>query len=186
MTHSGGQPHAVGDRGQRYEVSFFNPTTNQRQTLGWADDAESAQRMADSVEKHPSWQFPQITDRCMSDNISGGDEIVGHKTFSDGHGGFRHEPLTRAEGDAIIAAADDSGRAMSGGPAFPIHPAMPLPPNEGIPPIGMTLRDYFAAHAPAMTEQWWMDSGGAQRHWIDAQAAFSYAHADAMMKARKA
>ena len=34
------------------------------------------------------------------------DEIVGHKTFSDGHGGFRHEPLTRAEADALRAAAD--------------------------------------------------------------------------------
>lgn len=33
------------------------------------------------------------------------DEIVGHKTFRDGTG-FRHEPLTRAEGDAIIAACD--------------------------------------------------------------------------------
>lgn len=52
------------------------------------------------------------------------------------------------------------------------------------PEPGMSLRDYFAAHAPKMTEQWWLDSGGAQRHWIEAQAAFSYAHADAMLKAR--
>lgn len=34
------------------------------------------------------------------------DEIVGHKTFGDGRGGFRHEPLTRAEGDRIMAAVD--------------------------------------------------------------------------------
>lgn len=33
------------------------------------------------------------------------DEIIGHKTFREGQG-FRHEPLTRAEGDAIIAACD--------------------------------------------------------------------------------
>ena len=33
--------------------------------------------------------------------MSNPDEIVGHKTFSDGHGGFRHEPLTRAEADAL-------------------------------------------------------------------------------------
>ena len=32
-----------------------------------------------------------------------GSEVVGHKTFSDGHGGFRHEPLTRAEADVLIA-----------------------------------------------------------------------------------
>lgn len=35
----------------------------------------------------------------------GADDVVGHKTFSDGNGGFRHEPLTRAEGDALWAAA---------------------------------------------------------------------------------
>lgn len=35
-----------------------------------------------------------------------------------------------------------------GGPAFPIHPDMPCPPGRGIPPIGMSLRAYFAAHAP--------------------------------------
>lgn len=28
-------------------------------------------------------------------------EIVGHKTFHDGRGGYRHEPLTRAEADKI-------------------------------------------------------------------------------------
>lgn len=38
--------------------------------------------------------------------MSDPDEIVGHKTFRDGQRGFRHEPLTRAEGDAIIAASD--------------------------------------------------------------------------------
>ena len=35
------------------------------------------------------------------------DEIVGHKTFSDGHGGFRHEPLTKAEADALWARAQE-------------------------------------------------------------------------------
>lgn len=34
-------------------------------------------------------------------------DIVGHKTFDDGHGGFRHEPLTRAEADAILARVDE-------------------------------------------------------------------------------
>lgn len=35
-------------------------------------------------------------------------EVVGHKTFSDGEGGFRHEPLTRAEADAIWKEYDKS------------------------------------------------------------------------------
>lgn len=30
-------------------------------------------------------------------------DVVGHKTFSDGQGGFRHEPLTREEADALHA-----------------------------------------------------------------------------------
>ena len=36
------------------------------------------------------------------------DEIVGHKTFSTGDplNPFRHEPLTRAEADAMFAAAE--------------------------------------------------------------------------------
>lgn len=35
------------------------------------------------------------------------DDVVGHKTFDDGHGGFRHEPLTRAESDAILARIEE-------------------------------------------------------------------------------
>lgn len=45
------------------------------------------------------------------------------------------------------------------------------------------LRDYFASRAPQMTDQWWSDSSG--KHWVDAQASFAYAYADAMLKARK-
>lgn len=63
MTHSGGKPHAVGDKGQRWEVSFFNPATNKREVLGWTNDHASALAMAESVEQHPSWEFPWVTDR---------------------------------------------------------------------------------------------------------------------------
>lgn len=49
----------------------------------------------------------------------------------------------------------------------------------------MTLRDYFAAHSPPMTEQWWLDSKGSGEHWTDVQAAFAYRYADAMLKARR-
>ena len=37
--------------------------------------------------------------------MSGKDEIVGHKTFRDGRGGFRHEPLMRLEADALWESA---------------------------------------------------------------------------------
>jgi len=63
MTHSGGKEHQVGDLGQRYEVSFFNPSTNARQVYGWTDDRASALVMSDCIEKHPSWQFGWVTDR---------------------------------------------------------------------------------------------------------------------------
>ena len=33
-------------------------------------------------------------------------EIIGHKTFSDGAGGFRHEPLTRGEADKMMASIE--------------------------------------------------------------------------------
>lgn len=71
MTHSGGKPHAVGDRGQRYEVSFFDPNLNRRRVFGWTDEIEVARRMADGIEKHPAWQFPQITDRHASRSSPG-------------------------------------------------------------------------------------------------------------------
>lgn len=50
-----------------------------------------------------------------SEPTASGAEVVGHKTLSDGHGGFRHEPLTRAEADALIAhceSEDQRRRAL--------------------------------------------------------------------------
>lgn len=61
MTHSGGKPHEVGDRGQRYEISFFDG--EKRRVLGWTDIGEVAQTMASSVHKHPVWSEPEIRDR---------------------------------------------------------------------------------------------------------------------------
>jgi hypothetical protein len=63
MTINGGQPHAVGDKGQRYEVSFFDQASNCRRTLGWSTTIEGAISMASGVEHHPSWALPWITDR---------------------------------------------------------------------------------------------------------------------------
>lgn len=66
MTYSGGKPHAVGGRGHRYEVSYFDPDANMRKIFGWSDDIEGAQAMANSIEVHPSMQFPKIRDRNVS------------------------------------------------------------------------------------------------------------------------
>lgn len=63
MTHSGGKPHEVGDRGQRYEVSFYNPETGKREKLGWAKTKEGADSMVAGINAHPSWRDPLIKDR---------------------------------------------------------------------------------------------------------------------------
>lgn len=63
MTINGGKPHATGDHGQRYEVTFFNPATFQRKVLGWSETLEGAERMVAVVDAHPVWEHPQIADR---------------------------------------------------------------------------------------------------------------------------
>jgi len=75
VTIDGGKPHAVGDRGQRYEVTFFNPATFSRQVLGWCDTIEGAESMAAGVNMHPAWEQPQIEDRApatQAQQIQGG------------------------------------------------------------------------------------------------------------------
>lgn len=63
MTHSGGKPHNVGDKGQRFEVSYFDSYTNTRKVFGWSDTIDGAQRFANCIEASPSMEFPQILDR---------------------------------------------------------------------------------------------------------------------------
>lgn len=45
--------------------------------------------------------------------MSDPNEIVGHKTLDDGYGGYRHEPLTRADADALWAAAEAATKARA-------------------------------------------------------------------------
>lgn len=63
MTHSGGKPHAVGDRGQRYEITVYDEELQQRRVLGWADSEEAAYGMARAAEKRPSWSKGEVNDR---------------------------------------------------------------------------------------------------------------------------
>lgn len=75
----------------------------------------------------------------------------------------------------------------TGGPAFPQNDlsAYNMGP-EGIGDgTGMTLRDWFAAQAPEMTEQWFQDTLADGGHWLEARASWSYAYADAMLEARE-
>ena len=64
MTYDGGKPHPnVGDRGQRYEVSFFNPDTGGRMVLGWTDTLSGVNKMFEAIRVHPSWEQPAVRDR---------------------------------------------------------------------------------------------------------------------------
>lgn len=61
MTHSGGKPHAVGDRGQRYEVTYLDG--DERKVCGWSDTIAGAERMRDAIDLHPVWCEPATRDR---------------------------------------------------------------------------------------------------------------------------
>lgn len=65
MTHSGGKPHAVGDRGQRYVVMFKGMTGDEDKeaTFGWSDTLEGCAAMVGSINAHPAWHSPRVLDR---------------------------------------------------------------------------------------------------------------------------
>ena len=53
----------TGDRGQRYEVTYFDPQAKSRSVFGWSDDQVVADTMRDSINKHPTWRDPKVRDR---------------------------------------------------------------------------------------------------------------------------
>lgn len=54
---------AVGDQGQRYEVTFVNPASGARQVAGWSETRAGADRLVRGINAHPSWHSPEIKDR---------------------------------------------------------------------------------------------------------------------------
>lgn len=65
MTHSDGKPHTnVGDRGQRYEVTVYDETKEERIVIGWSDDGKTASDMSNAAELRPSWRWAQVRDRA--------------------------------------------------------------------------------------------------------------------------
>ncbi|KKM05322.1 hypothetical protein LCGC14_1755270 [marine sediment metagenome] len=60
----------TGDRGQRYEVTYFDPQTKSRRVFGWASEPTVTNKMCDSIHKHPTWRDAKIRDRdCPHDHI---------------------------------------------------------------------------------------------------------------------
>jgi hypothetical protein len=63
MTHSGGKPHAVGDRGQRYEIRCTGYPKDIESVIGWGEKADGAMRMAMGILKAPGARTAKIVDR---------------------------------------------------------------------------------------------------------------------------
>ncbi len=63
MTHSGGKEHKGGDRGQRYEVTYFSSGENKRKVFGWSETLEGVQAMHESINLHPTMTSPETRDR---------------------------------------------------------------------------------------------------------------------------
>lgn len=61
MTHSGGKQHEVGDRGQRFEVSYVDD--HKRKVYGWTNEISAAKGMVKNIIAHPYWKHPRINDR---------------------------------------------------------------------------------------------------------------------------
>lgn len=66
MTHSGGKPHNVGDKGQRYEVSSHGyPKDQTDNIIGWSDTLEGAEQMMNAILKAPRCTSAKIYDRVL-------------------------------------------------------------------------------------------------------------------------
>lgn len=75
-----------------------------------------------------------------------------------------------------------------GGLAFPSHEAGPSDPRAQISGGGISVRDYYMAHAPAAPAGFmkkYMDFNSFA-NWADAEAAWRLSYGRAMLKAREA
>lgn len=66
MTHSGGQPHAVGDKGQRYEIRAIGYPRGAQSVIGWANNLEGADDMLSALCEAPGCVSVEIFDRQES------------------------------------------------------------------------------------------------------------------------
>ena len=57
-------PEKIGDKGQRYEVRYFDGADRTLKTFGWAKTLASAERLCDAIRIHPVWNTPTIFDRA--------------------------------------------------------------------------------------------------------------------------
>lgn len=63
MTHSGGKPHNVGDKGQRFQLSAFGYPKEEKSVIGWHSTREGINRMRDAISSAPRCQGTEVFDR---------------------------------------------------------------------------------------------------------------------------
>lgn len=66
MTHSGGKPHEVGDRGKRYEITVFDIDKGRRTVIAW-QESEPTDKLLRSLETRPGWVLAESRDRRPCD-----------------------------------------------------------------------------------------------------------------------
>lgn len=69
MTHSGGKPHNVGDKGQRYEVRATGYPKDEESVIGWCPTIEGAENMAKAIRTAPGCLSTVIFDRQENKQI---------------------------------------------------------------------------------------------------------------------
>lgn len=69
MTHSGGQPHRVGDEGQHYLVTVFDEQVGERIHVCYLEDLAQAKRISKSIVLRPSWRDAEILNRETNEII---------------------------------------------------------------------------------------------------------------------
>jgi hypothetical protein len=56
-------PEQIGDKGQRYEVTYFDTDAGKRRTFGWTSTLAGARSLAQAIDLHPTMDEPMIMDR---------------------------------------------------------------------------------------------------------------------------
>ena len=98
MTHSGGKPHNVGDKGQRYAVTYYDDD-GVLKGFGWSNDLAGAEMMCQSIDLHPCMSRPMIYDRERKGPVDRPQDKSCYDILSDPN-------ASDAEKDAAEVAAD--------------------------------------------------------------------------------
>lgn len=60
----------IGDRGQRYEVSYLEADGIERKSFGWANTRRGVEGMVRSIELHPTMEEPEVYDRRTGSKVT--------------------------------------------------------------------------------------------------------------------